>query len=186
MSKETLREQARIHLLHLPPDIEAPEEGARVFLETITPKKGQVIAGYWPKGKEFDVRYILDDLLKADVTCALPTVQKDSLILEFKKWDEGVPLQKGPFDIMEPQGSESVLPDIILVPFIAFDRQGYRLGHGGGYYDATLAALREQKDVLAIGIGYAEQAVLFHLPVEEHDQRLDLIITPKGVHDFRG
>ena len=184
-NKETLRQQARAHLEHLPPDLAAPEEAAARFFEVLKPRQGQVVAGYWPNGKEYDVRYILDDLLKEGVTCALPVVQKDSLVLGFHKWDEDVPLEKGAFGIMEPQGSVPVDPDIVLVPLMAFDRRGYRLGHGGGYYDATLAALRAQKDILAAGVGYSEQAVLFPLPVEEHDQRLDLIVTPGAVHDFR-
>ena len=80
---------------------------------------------------------------------------------------------------------DALLPDILLIPFLSFDRYGYRLGQGGGYYDATLAHLREEKDILAIGMGYAQQAVLFKLPAEDHDQKMDMVITPQNVHDFR-
>lgn len=185
LSKDDLREQAQIHRTQLPPDITAAEEAARLFAETVSAAKGQVVAGYWPMGKEFDVRYILDDLLKAGVTCALPVAGKDSRVMRFVQWNDKTVMKKGGFGIMEPEGGDLVDPDILLVPFLAFDRRGYRLGRGGGHYDATLADLRARKHILAVGVGYAEQAVLFNLPVEDHDQRLDLIITPRGVHDFR-
>lgn len=185
LSKDDLREQAQIHRTQLPPDITAPEEAARLFAEHVTVAKGQVVAGYWPMGKEFDVRYILDDLLKVGVTCAMPVAGKDSRVMRFVEWNDKSVMKKGSFGVMEPDGGNPVDPDILLVPFLAFDRRGYRLGRGGGHYDATLADLRARKHILAVGVGYAEQAVLFNLPVEDHDQRLDLIITPRGVHDFR-
>ncbi len=185
LSKDDLREQARIHRTQLPPDITAPEEAARLFGEHVPVTPGQVVAGYWPLGKEFDVRYILDDLLRAGVTCALPMASTNDRVMRFVQWDAESVMKKGAFGIMEPEHGDIVQPDIVLVPFLAFDRRGYRLGQGGGHYDATLADLRTRKDILAVGVGYAEQAVLFNLPVESHDQRLDLIITPRGVHDFR-
>ncbi len=185
LSKDDLREQARIHRTQLPPDITAPEEAARLFIEHVAVSPGQVVAGYWPIGKEFDVRYILDDLLKAGVTCALPVAGKDTRIMRFIRWTAELPLTKGVHGTMEPADGDHVDPDILLVPLLAFDRRGYRLGQGGGYYDATLADLRARKHIVAVGVGYAQQAVLFNLPVEDHDQKLDMIITPRGVHDFR-
>lgn len=185
LSKDDLREQARIHRTQLPPDIHAPEEAARLFAAHVRVASGQVVAGYWPLGKEFDVRYILDDLLKAGVTCALPVSSANDRVMRFVTWHADAPMTKGAFGIMEPEGGEAVDPDILLIPFLAFDRRGYRLGRGGGHYDATLADLRARKHILAVGVGYAQQAVLFNLPVEDHDQKLDLIITPGGVHDFR-
>lgn len=184
-SKDDLREQALIHRSHLPPDINAPEEAARLFRETFALASGQIVAGYWPYGKEFDVRYILDDLLKAGVTCALPVAVTDTRVMRFVLWNDKTVMKKGAFGILEPEGGDLVDPDILLVPFLAFDRRGYRLGRGGGHYDATLADLRARKQILAVGVGYAEQAVLFNLPAEEHDQKLDVIITQQRVYDFR-
>lgn len=184
-TKDDLREQARLHRDRLPPDIDAPEEAAKIFHKSVNVTPGQVVAGYWPKGKEFDVRYILDDLLQAGVHCVLPVVEKGNRVMRFALWDASTAMVKGAYDIMEPDSRDFVDPDIVLVPFLAFDRKGYRLGYGGGYYDATLADLRARKEITAIGVGYAEQAVLFNLPVDGYDQKLDMIITPRSVHDFR-
>lgn len=102
----------------------------------------------------------------------------------FRVWDGKTPLVSGGFGLMEPGEGAAILPDIVLVPLLAFDRRGHRLGYGKGYYDTALADLRAQKDIRAIGVGYGEQAVLFNLPSEPHDQKLDMMITPHGITDF--
>lgn len=183
-SKETLREQAVFHRDRIDPASEDMEAAVGHFFEHIQPKEGQVIAAFWPKGREYDPRYILDDLLKAGFTCALPVTEKGSRILKFARYDDKTELEKGRFEIMQPTQKDWVEPDIIMVPFLAFDRKGYRLGYGGGYYDATLAELRAKRDITAVGVGYAQQAVLFNLPAEEHDQKLDWIVTPKEARCF--
>lgn len=107
--------------------------------------------------------------------------------MRFSRWTEDTKMHKSAFGVMEPVTDEEtdwVDPDIVLVPLLAFDRRGHRLGNGGGHYDATLADLRARKEVLAVGIGYAQQAVLFNLPAGPHDQRLDWIITPKEARAF--
>lgn len=184
-SKSVLREEARRHLVRMDIREEDPEEAAAHFFKEIAPDKDKVVAAYWPKGREFDTSPFLEPLLQAGNVCALPVVQKGSLNLKFARWDEGVELKKGPFDILQPDSEEWVDPNVLIVPMLAFDRKGYRLGHGGGYYDTTLEYLRGKKDILAVGVAYAQQACLFNLPIEEHDQRLDWIITPQGAQDFR-
>jgi 5-formyltetrahydrofolate cyclo-ligase len=94
-------------------------------------------------------------------------------------------MKEAAFDIQEPQYGDVVKPDMVLAPLLAFDQKGYRLGYGGGYYDATIQALRKQKEITYIGVGYAEQAVLFKLPREAHDIPLDYMLTPQGVIDFK-
>lgn len=155
-----------------------PEDAALLFKEHFPDIEGKIIAGYWPKGREFDCRPILDDVLQGGAIGALPVVQKDSRVLLFAEWAEGDRLEKGAFDIMEPAEKKWVEPEILLVPLLAFDRHGYRLGYGGGYYDATIAALRDKKEIVTIGLSYAQQAVLFNLPREDHDQPMDWILTP--------
>jgi len=183
-AKRTLREQAVLHRDRLDRNSENMEEAVDRFFREIKPQKGQIVAGYWPKGTEFDARYILDDLLKKDFLCALPVTEKSSKLMKFARWNDGDELEEGLFGIKQPKNKVWVEPDIVLVPFLAFDRKGYRLGYGGGYYDVTLEYLRKQKSIMAVGVGYAQQAVLFTLPVEEHDQRLDWIITPQDAHRF--
>lgn len=185
MDKEQLREQAILHRDRIRPEDEDVENMSFVFFGHVKPKKGQVVAAFWSKGKELNTGFLVDDLFKEGMIVALPVVSKDSRELTFRTWDGEADLVKGPFGIFEPPEGDVVQPDIIMVPFLAFDRRGYRLGYGGGYYDATLAKLRKSKEILAVGVGYAAQAVLFNLPVEPHDERLDLIITPAGAHDFR-
>ncbi len=183
--KIPLREQALLHRDRIRPEDEDIEAASSVLETAISIKAGQIVAAYWPIGKEFDVRYIIDDLLKKGVTIALPVTNNESRVMQFSKWDGKSDLVKAGHGTFVPPVLDVIEPNIVLVPLLAFDRKGNRLGRGGGYYDATLEALRAKRNILAIGVGYAAQAVLFNLPIEEHDQRLDMVITPAGVHDFR-
>ena len=185
MDKASLRDQARDVRSRLQPSFEDAEQACAHFFGTLNPKAGQVVAAYWPKGKEFDVRVIMDECLKTGIRLALPVVPAEGRIMEFAVWQDGEPLVNNRFHIPEPERREMIVPDIIIVPFLAFDRRGYRLGYGGGYYDATLEALRADKEIMAVGVGYGEQAVLFNLPNDEHDQPMDLVITPQAVFDYR-
>lgn len=184
MDKASLRDHAREVRTRLQFSLDDAEAASAHFFETVNPQAGQVVAAYWPRGKEFDVRIIIEDCLKKGLAVALPVV-KDGRVMDFALWRDGDPLVNNAFNIPEPAVREMVAPDIVIVPFLAFDRRGYRLGYGGGYYDATLEALRAQKEIVAAGVGYGEQAVLFNLPIDEHDQRMDLVITPQGVFDYR-
>ncbi len=189
-SKETMRHEAikhreRIHVFNN----EAPDDACALFFESVKPEKGQVVALYWPLDKEFDPSGILERLLKEDYVCALPVVTKGEKVLGFARWREGDPLTFGSYNVQQPvvdDNTEWLTPDIVVVPFLAFDLRGRRLGYGGGYYDATLAALRAKKEILAVGIGYAQQAVIFNLPHEPHDEKLDWVITPQQAHYFGG
>ena len=182
--KETLRDQARKHRALTDMCHEDVEAATPLFFDTLKPATDKIIATYWPKGREFDPTHILETASAKGFTCALPRVSPDSRVLEFIKWTPDLQLRKGAFGIMEPKAGEAVEPDIFLVPMLAFDRKGQRLGQGGGYYDATLSAYRDKKDITAVGIAYALQAVLFTLPVEEHDQAMDYILTPQGITQY--
>lgn len=185
LSKETLRLEAIRHRDRIDPGSEDAEQAADHFFDALKSQPGQVVALYWPKGREFDCGAIMERLLAAGVTCALPVMVEGSRELKFARWDESIALAEGPFGIMQPMSPQQwVEPDIVIVPLLAFDQKGYRLGYGGGYYDATLKALKEKKNVVAVGLAYAQQAVLFGLPREEHDQRLDWVITPLKAQCF--
>jgi 5-formyltetrahydrofolate cyclo-ligase len=183
--KQNYREHAKLHRDRIDIDETDFESIINIFLEFFKPRKEHLIAAYWPRGKEFDCRFLLDELVGQGCGCALPRVQKDSRILEFIKWTHDTPMKEAAFDIQEPQYGDVVKPDMVLAPLLAFDQKGYRLGYGGGYYDATIQALRKQKEITYIGVGYAEQAVLFKLPREAHDIPLDYMLTPQGVIDFK-
>jgi len=183
--KALLREQARKHRTLTDTRDEDIEAATALFFDTIQPKENQIIGAYWPKGREFDPTHILEQALKKDIKCALPKVENDSRILKFIHWSQDSKLTKGAYGIMEPETGEEVEPDILIVPMLAFDRKGYRLGQGGGYYDATLEHYRAKKAIQAVGVAFASQAVLFTLPAEEHDQKMDWIITPQGITSFK-
>lgn len=189
-SKDTLREQARKHRDMIDPGSEDSDEIIPLFYDKIGPEADQVIALYWPKGREFDPRGLLLDLLRKGYTCALPVMtDKEERVLEFARWTESTPLVDAHYGLKQPHISDQnafVRPSIVCVPFLAFDRRGYRLGYGGGHYDATITALRENgKPLQAIGLGYAQQGVIFNLPTEDHDVPLDWIITPRGAFQYK-
>ena len=182
--KQQLREQARKHRASMDPFAEDPQDAVDLFFETIKPTNNQIIAAYCPKGKEFDALGVLEVALEQGFKTALPVIEKDTRVLKFVEWNKQTAMKANKYGIEEPAAGETLKPDIVIVPFLAFDRRGTRLGQGGGYYDATLAILRAEKEILTVGMGYSQQAVLFNLPREEHDEPLDWVITPKGSHYF--
>lgn len=186
--KDDLRREAMRHRDRIDSASEPTEEVARLFFETVQPLPGQIVAAYWPKGREFPTFDLLAGLMERGIACALPVMVPGSRILSFLPWRDGEPLAEGPFGIRQPvcgPQARPVLPDIVITPLLAFDRRGHRLGHGMGYYDSTLAALRAQKSVLAVGVAWAQQAVLFNLPTDPHDEPLDIVITPLKAHCFK-
>ncbi|MBI2234408.1 MAG: 5-formyltetrahydrofolate cyclo-ligase [Micavibrio aeruginosavorus] len=175
-----MRHEALLHRDRIDPREESAEDACENFLKSIDPEPDQIVALYWPKGREFDTIPLLHELLTRGLTCALPVIEKGSRVLKFASWKEGDPLIKGPFGVMQPVADEKTVwvdPDIFVIPYLAFDRHGHRLGYGGGYYDTTLRHYREKKKILSVGYGYGQQAVLFNLPAEDHDEKLDWIIT---------
>jgi len=142
--------------------------------------RGKIIAGYWPLGDELDIRPTLEALAAAGAQVALPVVAGQGHALVFRQWKPGDVLEQGPFGTMHP-GSRApvVTPEVLLVPLIAFDLEGHRLGYGAGYYDRTIAAFRAKGRVTAIGLGYdAQRTDTVH--ADGHDQALDCVITNTG------
>lgn len=150
------------------------------FLAAAPAAPGAAVAGYWPIGDELDVRPLLAALAEADRTIALPAVAGRGMALEFRPWTPGQPLEAGAHGTRHPPaGAGLVRPSLLLVPLLAFDRAGWRLGYGGGYYDRSLAALRDAAAVIAVGVGFAAQEVE-RVPHDGHDQRLDAVLTERG------
>ena len=133
---------------------------------------------------ELDPRPTLSELSARGCRIALPMVVGKGEPLLFRAWDGDEPLQDGPYGTMQPGDDADVLePLLLLVPMLAFDRAGRRLGYGGGFYDRTLAALRGRFAVQAIGIAYAEQEVEA-VPAGPEDARLDGVVTERAFIDF--
>lgn len=135
------------------------------------------VAGYWPADDEMDVRPLLHHLAEQGHTVAMPVVMNKEQPLRFRRWSPGLQMVPGRFGIpMPPDTLPEVTPDLVLTPLLAFDRDGYRLGRGAGYYDRTLQSLRARGYVTAVGVAFAGQEVPA-VPHDIRDQKLDWIVT---------
>lgn len=142
------------------------------------------VAGYWPLGSELDVRPLLLHLRTGGRSIALPVSGPRGQALTFRDWDPALPLAAGRYGIQEPGADRfEVVPAVLLVPMLAFDRSGHRLGYGAGYYDRTLDALRAIRPVLAVGMAFAAQEI-DAVPHGAHDERLDWILTERETLRF--
>jgi len=160
----------------------APLTIARRLLGDFVFMKGAVIAGYAAIRGEVDPFPLMAALAAQGHDLCLPQTQGKQLI--FRAWRPGEPLVISRYNIPEPDSkSRERRPDLIVVPVVAFDRHGYRMGYGGGYYDRYLAEHRPKRTVRAIGIAFAGQEVE-ELPHEETDQRLDAVVTESRVIRF--
>jgi 5-formyltetrahydrofolate cyclo-ligase len=146
-------------------------------LDEIGLRPGAVVAGYWPIATEIDDRPLLARLHERGCVCALPLVAARGGPLVFRRWAPLDEVEPGEHETWQPLASAAeVVPDALIVPLLAFDAAGWRLGQGAGYYDRTLAALRAAAPVVAIGMAYAAQrfAAVPHGPL---DQRMDWLLT---------
>lgn len=186
--KENIRIEAKRHRNAIEPNENEFEAAADIFIENIPLTPQMSVSTYWPKGKEFNPAALIEKLISRNAKISLPVIkEKGSKELEFAQWDTKSKLVKGPFGIMQPEITDKTKwenPDIVIVPLLAFDQKGNRLGYGGGYYDTTLRKLRSQKKIIAVGLAYSQQACLFKLPDEEHDEKLDWVITPVRPYRF--
>lgn len=141
-----------------------------------------VVSAYCAIGDELDAVAVAAPLPNQ---LALPVLQGAGKPLLFRAWGPGEPLAPRIWNICEPlESARRVEPDVLLVPLLAFDSSGMRLGYGGGYYDRTLDQLRSERQIIAIGIAFDEQEV-DEVPNEPYDQRLDYVLTPSGLRRFR-
>lgn len=140
----------------------------------------KVIAAYRPIRTELDPTLLMEALHRAGHRITVPVILGEGQPLEFHEWWPGVAMQSGPFGAEIPVDTHVLIPDLILAPLLAFDRRGYRLGYGGGFYDRTLEQLRATRRVRAFGLAFAGQEV-DEVPIEPTDQRLDAILTEKGL-----
>jgi 5-formyltetrahydrofolate cyclo-ligase len=157
---------------------------ARPFPLALAP--GTIVSGFSPLKSEINPVPLMRKLSDAGARLALPVVAGKGRPLTMRAWAFGRPLDSGVWGIREPTpDAPEVAPDILLVPLLAFDRTGNRIGYGAGYYDMTIAGLRALKPVTAVGIAFSVQEIP-SVPVTPRDARLDLVLTEREVIDLRG
>ena len=183
--KQAIRERALKFREELEPHPDMADEAAQNFFGAVKISPEQKVAVYFPLGHELDTLPLIEELWRRGNMCLLPVFGKEERHMKFAKWEKATKLSPATFDIPMPETPEFHDPDIVVVPVVAFDQKGNRVGFGKGYYDATLRELRERSQILAVGYAYAEQAVLMKLPTEDHDEKLDMVVTPQRVFDFR-
>jgi 5-formyltetrahydrofolate cyclo-ligase len=150
---------------------------------TIEP--GMVVSGYSPIRSEIDPAPLMRKLAEQGAKLALPAVMARGKSLAFRAWSPDDRLMMGPLGILEPSpAAAELIPDVMLVPLAAFDRQGHRIGYGAGHYDYTLAHLRKVKAITAVGTAFSVQEIKA-VPALPHDVALDYVLTEKKVFDFR-
>lgn len=185
-SKLILREQSKIkrQIVSAQIGITAPFQLRDLFLDYFKFETPQIIAAYWPINSEFNVLPLVEALREQDHIICLPHITEPNGVLEFGFWSKSFSLVKGGFGTMTiGLEAERVNPTVWLVPLLAFDKFGYRLGYGKGHYDRTLEKYRKISHILAVGIGFAAQEIPhnFH---EIHDEKLDFMVTEKEVIKF--
>lgn len=172
----------RRDLARLTPDA-AERAAAHLPVEALAPFK--VAAGYHALGAELSPWPVLRKLQAMGARIALPVAPRPHSPLVFRAFAPDQPLEPDAARIPSPtEDAETLTPDLIIAPLIAFDREGYRLGQGGGYYDRTLEALRGAGGAFVIGLAYAGQETP-RIPRDAHDQPLDAILTETGYHPIR-
>ena len=165
----TLMKEKRSVLFQQHPN--AGEQITNLFFDRFDVQQKSIIGGYWPIGSELDIRPLLYQLIETGFTCALPRITLESLV--FHQWAPLTLLEKGIFHVLEPSANEPILiPEVLFVPLLAFDKEGHRLGYGQGHYDRYLHLHK----ALTVGIGFKGQEVE-HIPRQSHDFALDYILT---------
>ena len=147
--------------------------------EVLAGYRGVPLSGFMPIRTEIDPRPAMAEAA-AYGPVGVPVIIDAAQPLRFSRWSPDANLVSGPFGAQIPQIEDFFDPEIVIVPLLAFDRRGGRLGYGGGFYDRTLDQLRARRATLAIGFAFAGQEVDV-LPLEPTDQALDMIVTETGV-----
>lgn len=155
-------------------------QAAEILADYLAAQRGRALSGYMPMRTEIDP---LPAMAAHQGLVGVPVIIGQGLPLRFREWSPGARMVEGAFKALIPEDGAWVEPEVLIVPMLAFDARGYRLGYGGGFYDRTLEGLRARGPVLAVGFAFAAQEVA-EVPTEPTDQRLDAIVTEKGVTVF--
>lgn len=147
--------------------------------EVLAGYRGVPLAGYSPMRTEIDPLPAMAEAA-AHGPVGMPVIKAAATPLDFRAWTPGCEMVEGTFGAWIPADGDWIEPEIVIVPLVAFDRKGGRLGYGGGFYDRTLQRLRARRATLAIGFAFAAQEAEA-LPLEATDQPLDIIITERDI-----
>jgi 5-formyltetrahydrofolate cyclo-ligase len=179
----TLKAELRRHVSLMRDRIEngsAKAEQACRHAAAISLPQGAIVSAYWPMRSELDCRPLMMALHDRGHPIALPSVRERGGILTFYAWRPGDALIADSFGTQRPRDGAIIVPRILFVPLLAFDRRLFRLGYGGGYYDRTLRGLRAEKPIKAYGIAFAAQEIQ-EVPHHSGDEPLDGVITEQTV-----
>jgi 5-formyltetrahydrofolate cyclo-ligase len=146
----------------------------------LKPHRGKILSGYMPMRTEIDCLPAMTAHAVGKGRVCVPVIPGKAVPLDFLEWTPEAPLVDGPFGAKVPASGDWLEPEVLIVPLLSFDRRGFRLGYGGGYYDRTLQRLRSLRPTVAIGFAFSAQEV-DAVPTEATDQRLDLIVTEREV-----
>jgi 5-formyltetrahydrofolate cyclo-ligase len=155
-------------------------QAAEILADVLSAQAGKVLSGYMPMRTEIDP---LPAMAAHVGPVGVPVIMGAGVALRFREWSPGCAMMEGAFKAFIPVEGAWVVPQVLIVPMLAFDARGYRLGYGGGFYDRTLAGLKAGGEVVAIGFAFAAQEVA-EVPVDGFDQRLDMVVTENGVTRF--
>ena len=160
----------------------APPGQAAHLSEVLAGHRGVPLSGFMPIRTEINPLPAMEEAA-AHGPVGVPVIQELGLPLKFSRWEPGCAMKDGPFGAQIPEVDDFFEPEIVIVPMVAFDRSGGRLGYGGGFYDRTLELLRSKRPTLAIGFAFGVQEAE-ELPLEPTDQPLDMLITESEIITF--
>ncbi len=155
-------------------------QAAEILADYLSAQAGAVLSGYMPMRSEIDP---LPAMAAHRGVVGVPVIPGPAMALRFREWSPGCALVAGEFGALIPAEGAWVEPAVLIVPMLAFDARGYRLGYGGGFYDRTLEMLRARRPTLAVGFAFAAQEV-DEVPIDAYDQQLDAVVTEEGVREF--
>ncbi|WP_408634554.1 5-formyltetrahydrofolate cyclo-ligase [Pseudogemmobacter bohemicus] len=155
-------------------------QAAALLADFLAAHAGKVLSGYMPFRTEIDP---LPAMAAHQGPVGLPVIPGRDMPLQFREWTPGAALVEGAFKALIPAEGAWLEPEVVIVPMLAFDARGYRLGYGGGFYDRTLEMLRTRRPTLAVGFAFDAQEMA-EVPIDSTDQRLDVMVTESGIRHF--
>lgn len=155
-------------------------QAAELLADVLAIHRGKILSGYMPMRTEIDP---LPAMAAHQGPVCVPVIMAKAQPLRFREWSPGCAMTPGDFGALIPHEGAWMEPAVLIVPLLAFDARGYRLGYGGGFYDRTLQGLRARGAVLAVGFAFAAQEVA-EVPIDATDQRLDMVVTERGIRHF--